>query len=255
MNVFISHINEEAPLALVLKDWIESTFIGTCTVFVSSDSNSLPAGTRWLEQMDTALRAAKIMVVLCSSASVRRPWVNFETGCAWARSIPVVPVCHTGVSKSNLPRPLAEFQALNATDIGFPTAFLSALAKQLGVSKLPRLDASALAQEMSAALEALEAGAVHFEPQDRPSEPARAAAPSGIASEAMTILKFLSEQTRPCEPPVLAQVIGANRQRTEYFLDQLRDANLVSMSLHMGRGASYSLSKEGRDFIFGGGAA
>jgi TIR domain len=255
MNVFISHINEEAPFAMVLKDWIESTFLGTCTVFVSSDANSLPAGTRWLEQMDAALRAAKVMVVLCSDSSVQRPWVNFETGCAWARNIPVIPVCHTGLTKGNLPRPLAEFQALDATEPGFPTSLVSALAKLLGVSKLPRLDTSAMSKESTAALVALAAGSKLSTRRIGGNEAASAEPQPAVASEGVAILKFLSEQTRPCEPPQLAQVIGANLQKTEYFLDQLRNAKLVSMSLHMGRGASYSLSKEGRDFIFGGSAA
>ena len=34
MKVFISHIAEEAALASVLKDWIESTFLGQVDVFV-----------------------------------------------------------------------------------------------------------------------------------------------------------------------------------------------------------------------------
>ena len=31
MIVFISHISEEAPLALVLKEWIENSFLGKLT--------------------------------------------------------------------------------------------------------------------------------------------------------------------------------------------------------------------------------
>ena len=34
MKVFISHIAKEVALASVLKDWIESTFLGQVDVFV-----------------------------------------------------------------------------------------------------------------------------------------------------------------------------------------------------------------------------
>ena len=55
MNVFISHISEEAHIAKVLKEWIESSFLGQCDVFVSSDKEDIPAGSKWLDQIDTAL--------------------------------------------------------------------------------------------------------------------------------------------------------------------------------------------------------
>ncbi len=249
MNIFISHIYEEAALAIVLKDWIESTFLGNCIVFVSSDANSLPAGTRWLEHMDAALQAANVMVVLCSSQSVQRPWVNFETGCAWARDIPVIPVCHTGLAKGNLPRPLAEFQGIDATDDGFPAAFLSALAQHLGISKLPRLDTKAMSSDVETALASVSAGSssqvVRKEDSTQAIRPA-------ISAESLSILEFLAEQTRPCQLAQLSQLIGSSRQKTEYFIDQLRDAKLISMIINMDHGEMYLLSKEGRNFIFGG---
>jgi hypothetical protein len=58
MKLFISHISEEASLALVLKDWIESSFAGQCQVFVSSDKDDIPAGSRWLDEIDKALVGA-----------------------------------------------------------------------------------------------------------------------------------------------------------------------------------------------------
>ena len=42
MKVFISHVTEESAFALVLKDWIESTFAVRCDVFVSSDLRDVP---------------------------------------------------------------------------------------------------------------------------------------------------------------------------------------------------------------------
>ena len=55
MRVFISHIAEEAPLALTLKNLIESTFSGQLDVFASSDSEDIPPGARWLQRITDAL--------------------------------------------------------------------------------------------------------------------------------------------------------------------------------------------------------
>src|SRR3990172_4695206 len=105
MRVFISHIHEEAPLAMVLKEWLESSYAGQLDVFVSSDREDVPAGSKWLEEIDRALEQSSICVVLCSPASVIRPWINFETGSAWHKQIPVLPVCHSGQEKASLPAP------------------------------------------------------------------------------------------------------------------------------------------------------
>ncbi len=51
-KVFISHISEDAPLANVLKKWIDTTFTGHSETFVSSDIESLPAGTEWMKKVD-----------------------------------------------------------------------------------------------------------------------------------------------------------------------------------------------------------
>ena len=58
MIIFMSHITEEAPIAEVLKDWIESSFLGQCEVFVSSDRDSMPAGSKWLEEIDQEIGRA-----------------------------------------------------------------------------------------------------------------------------------------------------------------------------------------------------
>ncbi|MDZ7662950.1 toll/interleukin-1 receptor domain-containing protein [Thiohalophilus sp.] len=95
MDIFISHISSEAPLAKILKEWIESTFSGGVRVFVSSDSDDIPAGSKWLDKISQALSESKILILLCSSASVIKPWINFEAGAGWAKNVPIMPVCHS----------------------------------------------------------------------------------------------------------------------------------------------------------------
>lgn len=53
--VFISHITQEADLALKLKELIEGSFLGMIEVFVSSDETSISAGSRWLDNITESL--------------------------------------------------------------------------------------------------------------------------------------------------------------------------------------------------------
>jgi hypothetical protein len=152
MKVFISHISEEAPLAHVLKEWMESSFLGQAEVFVSSDIRDLPAGKKWLDEIDTALQGAQLFLVLCSPHSLPRPWINFETGCAWIKRIPILPLCHSGQVKGNLPSPISEFQALEVEDPSFIGKFLHSVAQHLSIGKFPRIDQRLMREDIDCAL-------------------------------------------------------------------------------------------------------
>src|SRR5215472_602501 len=112
--IFISHISEEAKLAAILKAHVEADFIDTVRVYVSSDTESISAGENWLTSIDVALSDACIELILCSKASIKRPWVNFEAGAGWMRHIPVVPVCHTKFPPEDLPMPFRVLEAVEA---------------------------------------------------------------------------------------------------------------------------------------------
>ncbi len=114
--VFLSHISEEAQLTDILRRQLDEDFLEQFTFFVSSDPGSIPAGERWLDRITTALKSAQVLLVLCSKQSVGRPWINFECGAGWVRGVPVVPICHTGMTPSALPSPLNQLQAVKAND-------------------------------------------------------------------------------------------------------------------------------------------
>ena len=71
MEVFISHITPEAPLAAVLKKWIEDAFLGQVEVFVSSDDDIIP-GEEWFHQMKNSLDSAKP----CSLFAVKSQYIS-----------------------------------------------------------------------------------------------------------------------------------------------------------------------------------
>jgi hypothetical protein len=151
--VFVSHITEEGELAKIISNEIKSSFLGLLDTFVSSDGESLPAGGRWLDTIDAALSSSAIQISLCSPQSVKRPWINFEAGASWIRRIPVVPLCHSGLSKSGLPVPLSMLQAADLTSAADLKVVFNELAKILGAAKTPDVDYGALIQKSSVFIE------------------------------------------------------------------------------------------------------
>ena len=148
MKIFISHIREEAIIAIALKDWIESTFAGQYSVFVSSDNDSIRAGQNWFWEIEEALKRSKVLVTICSPVSILRPWINFETGAAWVKKIPIIPICHSDLKVKDLPFPISLFQALELEDDQFPKLLISSLAKEIGIGKLPRISFEEMHKEL-----------------------------------------------------------------------------------------------------------
>ena len=129
--IFISHISEEAGLANAFKSAITKDFLGLPQVFVSSDTESIGAGNNWLTSIESALADARILLILCSSASIRRPWIQFEAGAAWMRKIPIIPICHTGFRPRDLPMPLSVLQAVEASQMRGLQQIYSRIAQRL----------------------------------------------------------------------------------------------------------------------------
>ena len=113
-QLFVSHIKEEARLAEILKTHLREDFLGMVDIFVSSDIDSIRTGDKWLETLEQALRETSALLVLCSPASINRPWVNFEVGAAWASSAPIVPICHSGLRPQDLPMPYSVLHSIEA---------------------------------------------------------------------------------------------------------------------------------------------
>ncbi len=140
-KVFVSHVVEEADLAHLIKTNLLTDFLGLVDVFVSSDIESISAGANWLKSLEQALHESSVLLVLCSYASIGRPWVNFEVGAAWIKAIPIVPFCHTELIPSNLPMPFSLLQAVSSKSVADLTRMYSLVAKTVGC-QLPKKDFS-----------------------------------------------------------------------------------------------------------------
>lgn len=139
LSIFISHIAEESKIAELIKEKISRDFLGLIDVFVSSDSENISVGNRWLDNISEALEKAKIEIIICSRESISRPWINFEAGAGWVKKIPVVPICHTGLRPVDLPIPLNMLQGIEVKDPNGLNRLYQIIARELQ-SEIPNVD-------------------------------------------------------------------------------------------------------------------
>lgn len=155
MKVFISHITEEACVALVLKEYIEARFLDQISVFASSNVYDLTPGDKWLRKIETAIKEADLMLIIYSPASLTRPWINFEAGCGWIKEIEMIPICHSGQHKDQLPFPFSGLQSLQLEDGRFPEVLLHALCKHFRTSHVPDAHSGSLRRKLQKCLGAI----------------------------------------------------------------------------------------------------
>jgi len=158
LNILISHIPEEALIALLLKDFIESTFLGQFEVLLGKNVSDIGVGDKWLVELDGSLTSADLLLVLCSPKSIRQPWIHFEFGCAWTKSMAISCLCHSGLNKVGLPPHLRTFDVLEVDDEGFMEELFADLAKRFGIKRLPRLSYDTMKAELRATLVSLAHG-------------------------------------------------------------------------------------------------
>src|SRR5260370_6521132 len=143
-SVFLSHITVESRLADLIKRHLVHDFIGLVEVFESSDRLSIPAGAKWLTEVMEGLQRANLHLILCNQDSTSRPCLQFEAGAAHLRQIPIVPLCHGGLTCAQLPVPLSEYEGIQASDPEGLVALYRAIATAL-VSSIPEIDFCAFA--------------------------------------------------------------------------------------------------------------
>lgn len=246
MEIFVSHITEESEVAKKLKDWIESTFLGQHDVFVSSDSQSIPAGTKWLDEITKAITSSKILLLLCSPSSIHRPWINFEAGCGWAKSIPVIPICYGGLSKGDLPPPINALQALDFNE-QLPEKLFHALGTHLNIKRLPRINFIEMYRELEAAIDGCEISEINELPNASSSDTSQ----NQLNEEQVNILECLSNANQYIPLPTIAHRTGLNTQRVEFYLEKLSEADYIHASYNMMNPTSYNLDHKGREVLFG----
>ena len=194
MKILISHISDEALIALLLKDFIESTFLGQAEVLLSSNSGDSGVGDKWLVGLDGALTNADLLLVLCSPRSIRQPWIHFEFGCAWTKSLAISCLCHSGLDKIGLPSHLRTFEVLEVDDDGFMEQLFEDLKKRFGIRRLPRLSYDTMKAELRATLVSLVHGDEPISIDDLEREPEFEGEEVEAAEASPLIVKELEEK-------------------------------------------------------------
>lgn len=108
--IFISHITEEGEVAKKLKEIILDHYRESIEVFVSSDFKSISGGTDYFNEIIDNLDNCKLMITLCSPESVKREWINFETGYGYSRKIQVIPILYKGIDFKDINSPISRLQ-------------------------------------------------------------------------------------------------------------------------------------------------
>lgn len=127
-KIFISHISEDASVALLMKKYLVQAFANALDIFVSSDGTSITLGDKWLNRIEETLLNSSVVVVLSSSNSIASPWINFEAGGAWIRGARVTPLCIKGMKVTDLPEPLKSLQACDITTTKRLVSFFESIA-------------------------------------------------------------------------------------------------------------------------------
>lgn len=159
VRAFLSHISEDKLVAQRIKTALSRDFFGLLDIFLSSDTQRIAAGEKWLESIEQALQESTFSVVLCSRnqstgrGSILKP---VRHGCA---KIPLIPICHA-LRPRDLPIPLSLRQGIA---IGNPDG-LERLYNRVAITlscQVPAVKFAAIAHELSGSAPAV--------PQGRPA--------------------------------------------------------------------------------------
>jgi TIR domain len=134
-DVFISFIHEQGVYAEAVQAFVTQMLGPVAKPFLSSDKLQVYAGEKWIDRIMDELKEAKVVILMLSEESVKRPWVNFEAGAAWTRDIVTIPVCFGGLRKEELPKPYSSLQAVDLETFEDAEYLAVSIAHHLGVEK------------------------------------------------------------------------------------------------------------------------
>lgn len=242
-TIFISHIHEEADLALLLKSWIEDTFLGQIEVFVSADDRDIVIGDEWFNKISQSLDTAKVVLLLCSPVSIKRPWISFEAGWAWSKRIALAPVCHSGLLISDLPRPLSNRQAVTLQETDALSRLIRAIGQHHGISKFPRIADNDFQIELMNLLGKMKAAV------DTNTAPIKSANKPEFFDERNSILQLLEKSSRYLSSENISHLTGISSSKVKLLVSRLDAEDLIWTSLTIGSPSSYGISDKGREHL------
>jgi hypothetical protein len=114
--VFFSHSSKDAELVKLIKDRLNEAYNGAIDFFVSSDGQSIPWGSNWVDEIHKNLNNAKLLFIILTPNSYQAPWLYYESGFALGHdSVDTIPVS-IGVQLDSISGPLGFRQGFNVSD-------------------------------------------------------------------------------------------------------------------------------------------
>ena len=250
MKLFISWSGEIShKIAVVLRDWIPAV-IPSIAPWVSSED--IPKGTRWGAEVARELADSFSGIICVVPDNIREPWLLFEAG-ALLRSVGesrVFPILF-GVEPSQLPGPLAQFQAttFEKEDIG---KLMRSLNEIFGQPSVPPEQLTRVFNHSWLSMEAQVAPLLRETSRAPVTVTTDAQASRDVESLSdghIAILKILAEAEAELDSEDLARTLQLHVQKVKYYLDTLRKEKYIGDSLAIGRPATYYIAKRGRALL------
>jgi len=251
MKLFISWSGEIShKIAVVLRDWIAAV-IPSIAPWVSSED--IPKGTRWGPEVAKELADSFSGIICVIPDNIREPWLLFEAG-ALSRSVGesrVFPILF-GVQPSQLPGPLAQFQAtiFEKEDIG---RLMRSLNEIFGQPSVPPEQLTRVFNHSWLSLQAQVAPLLKETPRRSITVATDAHAPNDVeilSKGHLAILKILSQAgADELNSGDFARMLRLTVQKVRYYLVTLREKKYIGVSMAGGRSTKYHLVKKGRAFL------
>lgn len=116
-TIFISHIQEDYPIASRIGDWIRSNFSAAVNTFIASDNlRGLAGGDDWWPNIGKHLKTCKIVLVILTKRALNRPWIYFESGGGYFLGKITIPLIMDIDIKTDFKPPLSQLQAYTLND-------------------------------------------------------------------------------------------------------------------------------------------
>ncbi len=149
--IFLSHASEDREFAVVLQKAIEDAFPGAFEIFNAFERDSIAPSDEWRDKLNNAVKESSLLLVLLTPNSIGKNWIYWESGGAYHRGIPVVPIVGVGCEVRHLPGPFREIQAVTLQSEDGLRRMMDRLAQLSGMSHLSeRYDLSQVVREISA---------------------------------------------------------------------------------------------------------
>lgn len=240
-TLFISHIHEEAALAKVFKDWLEERTAGYWKVFVSSDKRSVALGDNWFLRITASLESNSVLIVLCSPASLKSLWLGYEAGYAAAKGVPIIPICHSGLTFDKLPDFIKKHTGSNIDDEELEIHVFDALHGAAPLLKKPAVLKGEIRSNINEALAQLSSNAKPSSVEDN----------TDIEyEECAAILKMLANTEKGHSTRhTLSQAMNIKQATVQHYAEILENRGLLSISSNSQGGNGYDLTHKGYSLV------